>query len=299
MSERLSAADEAAVQRRRFLRGGALLAAAAGGAVAAGATSAVPAAADSGQALRLGVANIAGTDTSLEASWAAVTTLKLLNSEGPALELPRDGDHVPLKVNQFAGTALGPLVAVKYEGSDVIYTDWIATSSDVSSLPVTYPVPNARILDTKKSAGRASIVNRSSSKALDSKGRLQKGAWIDVAVDVADEDYTPIAAFVVITSSGSTKDGALTAYIPDYDQDGTVAVSFIKKKTMSGSTYVGLNAVKGKQAFRLYASQTTYVAVDLTGITEEYDYSFQAGQNGRTAHGPRKAARRGSRRPGR
>lgn len=45
MSELISAADEAVLQRRRFLRGGALVAAAAGGAVAATAGSVLPASA--------------------------------------------------------------------------------------------------------------------------------------------------------------------------------------------------------------------------------------------------------------
>ena len=45
MTDLISAADQAVLQRRRFLRGGALLAAAAGGAVAASAGSVLPASA--------------------------------------------------------------------------------------------------------------------------------------------------------------------------------------------------------------------------------------------------------------
>jgi hypothetical protein len=292
MTDPTTPADDAALQRRRFLRGGALAAAAAaGGVLATGAGSAVPAAAESGDPLLIGRDNLAGTDTSLRVDAAAVTTLKLLNNDGPALELPREGGYFPMRVNQLAGSDFGPMVAVRYPGSDVVYTDWVATSSEVSSVPVTYPVENQRLLDTRRPSSHSSIVNRSS-KALDSEGRLRKGAWIDVAVVGGDEDYRAVGAFVVLTSRGSSKDGSLTAYIPDYDRNGTVSVSFLKGKTMSGSTYVGLNAVKGKQAFRLYASQTTHVAVDLTGVTEVSEAVFTGAQGRSVQAGPRKAPRR-------
>lgn len=269
MTDPTPTADEAALQRRRFLRGGALLAAAAGGAVAASATGATPASAATGDSLLLGQSNTADATTTIESQAEKAVPLRLTNGDGPALELSAaETDSIKsLTLNQFAGTVEGPIVSAYDVAAQQPYTDYIATLWDVYADPVLDWVAPTRILDTRTSKGRAAVVAKSSAGALDSKGRLTKGSWIDVAVDSTDQEYTPAAAFVTLTSSGSKKDGALTAYVTTAGRGGTVTVSFIKKKTLSGSAFVGLRPVKGTFAFRIYASQTTYVSVDLTGLS--------------------------------
>lgn len=267
MTDPVPSADDAALQRRRFLRGGALLAAAAGGAVAASASSALPAAAAPVEYVRLGAENTASAATVISSGAESATTLALRPAAGAALELASN-EFPALAVNQIAGTSEGLVVGVKYPDDDTVYTDYLATSSDVSALPVTYPVPPHRILDTKAKNTKAVVA--SSSSPFDKDRRLKKGAWIDVVVEADVDDYSPIAAHVVVTSTGSSSDGYLTVYVPSLPRTG-VTVSFLKKKQLSGSAYAGLDDVKGKRAFRIYASQATHVAVDLTGITDVYD----------------------------
>lgn len=249
MTEPLTPADEVVLRRRGFLRSGALLAAAAGGAVAATATSALPASAASGDPVTAGQLNQA-TNATLLGSTDGVSATLILQPKlgGPALQLDSESDARSLGVNQLAGSELGPLVGVKYPGETQVYTDYLATASDVASVPVTFPLPPVRLLD---------------------KVSVKKGAWIEVAVDPVDDGFVPIGAHLVVTSSSSSKDGSLSVYVPGTDRGKSVTVSFLKGKTMSGSTYAALGtSSKGKQVFRVYASQNTRVSVDLTGITE-------------------------------
>ena len=267
MPEVLSAADEAVVQRRRFLRGGALLAAAAGGVVAAGATSALPAAAATGDPLKLGAANVSGATTSLEADDATVPALRLTNTKGATLQLVSYGADVSdldLPLGSLVSTDDGPYVSVS-DGQGGTYLSYLATADDLSAVPVTAPVPAYRIWDSK--AKKGTVVARSSSKAVDSKGRLVKGEWVDLEVAGTDEETTPVGAFLTLASSGSSGDGFFSAYAPGDRPTGTVTAFFLKGKTMSGSAYAGLEQVGKSLAVRVYASQTTYVTVDVSGLT--------------------------------
>ena len=214
MTEPVPTADDAVLQRRRFLRSGALLAAAAGGAVAASAATAAPAEAAPVEYVRLGSESVSGTATTLTSTSATAPALALANPDGPALELAAAPTDLlkTLSLDQLAGTAEGPVVSTDDVEAKAAYTDYVATLADVYSNPITDWVEPARILDTRSSQGRSAVV-AGSPGALDSKGRLKKGAWIDVAVDTTDQDYQPSAVFVTVTSSGSSKDGYLTAYV--------------------------------------------------------------------------------------
>jgi hypothetical protein len=268
VSERLSAADEAVVQRRRFLRGGALAAAAAGGAVLAGASSAVPAAAATGDDLKLGALNDAGTATTgLSTSGDKVAALQLTNAKGASLRLISYGEEVgdlDLPIGSVVNSDYGPYISVS-DGESGTYLSYLATADDLSALTTTAPVVPRRIWDSK--AKKGTVVGKSSAKAIDSKGRLVKGEWVDLKVAGTDEDTSPVAAFLTLASSGSSKDGFLSAYLPGDRPTGTISAFFLKGKTMSGSAYAALG-VEGKAfTVRVYASQTTYVTVDLSGLT--------------------------------
>jgi hypothetical protein len=267
VSELLSAADEAVVQRRRFLRGGALLAAAAGGAVAASASAVLPAAAATGDPLKLGATNVAGASTSVEADGAAPAALALKNTKGATLQLVsygEDSGDLDLALGAIVNSDYGPYIGVS-DGEGGTFVGYLATGDDLSAVTSTVPVSPRRIWDSK--AGKGTVVGKSSSKAVDSKGRLVKGEWVDLKVADTDEDTSPIAAFLTLASSGSSKDGFFSAYTPGERPTATISAFFLKGKTMSGTAYAGL-AVDGKAfTVRIYASQTTYVTVDLSGLT--------------------------------
>lgn len=272
MTESLPAADEAVVQRRRFLRGGALAAAAAGGAVIAGAAGAAPASAATGDPLKLGALNDAGTaTTSLGTSGLKVAALQLSNAQGASLRLTSYGEEVPdldLPLGSVVNSDFGPYLTVS-DGDGGTYLDYLATGDDLAASPTTEPVEPRRIWDSK--AKKGTVVQTSSAKAIDSKGRLVKGEWVDLKVAGTDEDTFPVGAFVTLASSGSSKDGFFSAYLPGARPTGTISAFFLKGKTMSGSAYAAL-AVDGKAlTVRVYASQTTYVTVDLSGLTS-YDF---------------------------
>lgn len=267
MSERLSAADEAVVQRRRFLRGGALAAAAAGGAVIAGASSALPASAATTD-LVLGALNDAGTvTTGLSTSGEKVAALQLANPKGASLRLVsygEDADGVDLALGSIVNSDFGPYIGLS-DGDGGTFVGYLATGEDLSAVPSTAPISPRRIWDSK--AKKGTVVGKSSSKAIDSKGRLVKGEWVDLKVAATDEDTSPVAAFLTLASSGSSKDGFLSAYLPGDRPTGTISAFFLKGKTMSGSAYAALG-VDGKAfTVRVYASQTTYVTVDVSGLT--------------------------------
>jgi hypothetical protein len=191
MSELVSAADAAVLERRRFLRGGALLAAAAGGAVAATAGSVLP----------------AGADT------------------------------------------------VTYPST------------------FTIPIPPERLLDTRSAEGLEAIV-ASSSGALDSKNRLKKDAWIDVAIATTsdDVDLDLVAVFVNLKSVGSTKGGSLIVSEPGDKPTGTT-VTYRKNETTTNSAIVGLGTTGNSYTVRIWATSTSHVTLDLTGGELLFDSS--------------------------
>jgi hypothetical protein len=295
VSERLSAADEAVVQRRRFLRGGALAAAAAGGAVLASASSALPASAATTD-LVLGAPNDAGTaTTSLKTNGEKAVALALANGKGASLQLVSVGEGVDeyygLPLGSVVNTDYGPFVSVVDDERGSFLT-YVVTGDDLVTVPTTRASAPRRIWDSK--AKKGTIVRKSSSSAIDSKGRLVKGAWVDIKVIATDIDTTPIAAFLTLASSGSSKDGFFSAYAPGDRPTGTVSAFFLKGKTMSGSAYAELAVVGEAFAVRVYASQTTYVTVDLSGLTS-YGYPGpdfeEPAARGTSGTGARQAAR--------
>lgn len=287
-------ADEAALQRRRFLRGGALLAAAAGGAVAASASSAVPAAA-AVEYVRLGAESTSPTTTALTTSSAGSAALQVTNPLGAGLRLVPVGENLPeyygLPLGSVVNTDHGPFVSVVDEDRGSFMT-YLATGDDLARVPRSRAFTPTRVWDSKKRRG--TVVGASGSGALDSKGRLVKGHWVDVKVADTDLDTYPVAAFLTLGSSGSKKDGYLNVWGAGNRPSGTVSLSFLKGRTLSGAALSELWLNRPKKAFtvRLYASQTTYVTLDLSGLTA---YGHPGPDFGDDA--PQRVARRAERAP--
>jgi hypothetical protein len=273
MPEPITPADEAVLQRRRFLRGSALLAAAAGGAVAATATSALPASADTGDAVLAGkaVSSTSTTTLALDPGSSSAAALTLTNPSGPALLLTPGADFPgDLPVGALAAGPSGLVVGVENGAGSV--TAELLTTYDLSILPLSFPIPPSRMLNTKDSATLGSIV-ASSTDAFDSKNRLKKGAWVDVAlVPTGEGPFQVIAAHLTLTALGSSSAGALVACPPGEKPAKVATLPFDKGRTVATGTYVEVNEVEKAAAVRIYASATTHLKVDITGATVLVDF---------------------------
>lgn len=268
MTDPTNPADEAVLQRRGFLRSGALLAAAAGGAVVATGTSAAPAFAANGDALEAGGSFTSTTTTALalDPGVDSAATLTLTNDAGPALLLTPSTDLPDdLPVGAVASWPGGLLVGVQ-DGSGTATAE-VLTTYDLQGLPVTFPIGPARILNTQDDATLRSIV-ASSSGALDSHNRLKKGAWIDVALLPTNfEGFEVGAAHLILTAVAATGAGSLVACPPGDKPSNVATLPFYKSKVVATGTYVQVGEVGTSFAVRIYATETTHVKVDLTGLT--------------------------------
>lgn len=269
MPDPIIPADEAVLQRRRFLRGGALLAAAAGGAVVATASSTLPASAADGDAVEAGGSYTStGTTTlALDPGSSTGAALTLTNPSGPALQLtPATGLVGDLPVGALVAGSRGLLVGIDDGGGDP-RTAQVLTSSDLEGLPITIPFAAGRVLNTKDSSTYEAIV-ATSSGAFDSQHRLKKGAWVDVAL--LPTDFVPfqvIAAHLTLTALGSSSGGSLVVCPPGAQPDKVATLPFDKGRTVATGTYVETGEAEKSAAVRIYASATTHLKVDVTGLT--------------------------------
>lgn len=138
---------------------------------------------------------------------------------------------------------------------------------------ITIAVPAMRLLDTRTAEGRKAIV-ASSASALDSKGRLKKGAWIDVALVPTEDDaeLSLFSVFLNLTSSGSTKGGSLVVGVPGNKPTGRT-LSFDKGRTVTVGTIAPLAESGDYLVVRVFAAATGHVRVDVTGASIVYDPS--------------------------
>ena len=279
MSEPISAADQAVLQRRGFLRSGALLAAAAGGAVVATAGVAAPASAATGDAIEVG-GSFDGTTTTtlaLDPGSATAAALTLTNPSGPALQLTPLTDFTgELPVGGIAATPAGLLVGLQPPFSSTPVTAGVVTTADLQGLPVSIPFPAGRVLNTKDEATYDTIV-ATSPGAFDSQHRLKKGAWVDVALLPDQESFQVGAAFLTLTALGSTSAGSLVSCPPGPQPPKVATLPFDKGRTVATGTYVETGVVAKSAAVRIYASATTHLKVDVTGVTIFVDFDPDAG----------------------
>ena len=175
-------------ERRNLLRSGAIMAGVAAGAVAATAGIATKAEAATGGNLILGNANSADQTTSLVNTGAeANPTLTLTHdNDGPTLRLTPasdawDGDLEP---GEIVNTGVGPYIGTV--GDEGNTTDYLATGYDLAIRPVLYAVGPVRLFDTRPDGIRDGILATSGPNAFDSRFRLTKGSWFDLAVEFAD-----------------------------------------------------------------------------------------------------------------
>lgn len=143
-----------------------------------------------------------------------------------------------------------------------------AAAADPDVLAVAVAIPPERFLDTRTSDGRNLIVG-SSPSALDSKHRLTKNAWIDVAVFPADQDIELFSVFVNLGSRSSTKAGELMVTEPGQDKPSGWTLHYGKGASVSNSAIVGLGLTDDGSLYtvRIHAGSVTHVVLDLTGVS--------------------------------
>jgi hypothetical protein len=143
-----------------------------------------------------------------------------------------------------------------------------ARADDSEFLAASLGIPPERLVDTRTAEGRELIV-ASSSSAFDSKHRLKKYAWIDIAVFPADEDITLLSAFVNVGSRGSTKKGTLGVTQAGEPRPEAWTLHYAKGAEINNSAIVGVTVDddNGVYVVRVYAGSVTHVVLDLTGVS--------------------------------
>jgi hypothetical protein len=256
------------IGRRGFFRAGGVMAGMAA-ATAVGAVIAEPAQAADGDVVKAGQHTTASSTTSLTvggANGTASPALQLSNANGPSLALqPLPADWAgTLTVGELAGSALGPIVGV--DGIEGTASTYLATGVDLANIPTPFSATPSRLLDLRGSTGRSAIIRRSSSAALDSKGRLRAGHWIDIGVVPTDPEYALQAIFANLIVFGPRKGGDAALYPPGVRPLAS-SLYFSKGKTVANAAFAAVGSVLDYYAVRLYTSADAWFVLDLSGGT--------------------------------
>jgi hypothetical protein len=199
--------------------------------------------------------------------------------------LPTDADAAALQRRRFLrggallAAAAGGAVASAAAGAAP------ATAADSTFVSASVPVPPTRFLDTRTAKGREGVV-RTSSKAFDSKHRLKKGAWVDVAVFPADVEAELIGVYVNLGSRSSSKKGALLVTEPDGGRSSAWTLHYGKNAEVNNSAFAGVGTAAGDSVYvvRIYASTSTHVVLDLTGVSIAFELEAEERSAGRSAY---------------
>lgn len=143
-----------------------------------------------------------------------------------------------------------------------------ARADDLGVLAVSLGIPPERLVDTRTAYGRQLIV-ASSGSAFDSKHRLKRYAWMDVAVFPSDQEIELFSAYVNLGSRESTKKGTLAVTESGEARPEAWTLHYGKKATVNNSAIVGvgIDEANGVYTVRVYAGSVTHVVLDLTGVS--------------------------------
>lgn len=251
-----------ATDRRSLLRAGAAVVAGAVGIAAVEAVGAPGADAAAGGNLVLGQFNDAGTARTSLTSSSPEGTLEVLNTNsGLAAQLTLPEQSIPDNAD-FSNFAPGDVANLNgdlcfvydvgggapYIGT--VYTDWWASQL--------IPITPTRILDTRTTTGRESIV--STSGRLDSSHRLKAGKSIEI--DLSGIVIASIAAYANLTAVTPTAGGYLTIW-PGGSRPNTSSLNFRKDVTLANAAITGTSL---DDTVTIYASSTTHVLLDIVGF---------------------------------
>jgi len=256
-------ANDRDVDRRALLRrGGVVVAAAVAGAAAVEAWNAADAQAVPGDAVLQGQANDSGTTpTSLTSGATTGATLTVANT----------GAHAPVELAQqpfasFVSVAGGELAnldgdlysTVDFGGTigsqpGFVYTEFTATE-------VVTIVPQ-RILDTRTSAGRASILNKTGN--LDSAGRLLGGHTINI--NLSSLEVAAASAFCNLTVVSPLSGGYMTLF-PGGTRPATSSINFTTGAVIANFAVTGTTSTATSDTVSIYSSATSHVLLDITAF---------------------------------
>jgi hypothetical protein len=258
--------SERPLDRRLLLRGGAMLVGAAGATVVGAALGSTTASAADGAPVVIGRSNTGTVPTVLTTTAGAAPALSLVNKNGAALRMTAlPGEFVGLGVGDLAGSDFGPLVGVDYGQGAGVETTYLLTPNDLPFIPVATPQETPkRLLDTRNSTGRLGILNRSSSTALDSQGRLTGNSWIDVKVDPSNADFELTGVFLNVAVVEPVANGYLTVYRP-VTRPNTSTINFRSGVSLSNAAFVGPGTSANFYVVRIHTSQTAHVLLDYAG----------------------------------
>ena len=96
--------------------------------------------------------------------------------------------------------------------------------------------------------------------------RLKPGAYLDIAIGPATEDFTLEGAFLNVTSIDSLNDGFLATYRPG-PRPQVATTRFKKGVVETSSAFMAVGVVNNAFAIRVYASTSTHVIIDVTGVS--------------------------------
>jgi hypothetical protein len=269
------------VDRRALLMRGGAVAVGAAGAVAAGVAVAAPAGAAVSDPVLQGEVNNVGTNVAATEITAAsdpatpTPTLVLTNTGGdtgsteasPSLRLTQAAAGLGLPSSATVG---GDLMA-DGDGS-LWFTHGIpgvgpvpaTVHTDVTdNLFVPLNAPN-RILDTRSSAGRASILDASGN--LNSSGMLIGGKTIHVNLTSLVNFGNAVTAN--LTVAGSTGAGFITLWSGATARPGTSVLNYAAGQTLSNLTVTGLAefSTAATDTIAIFANVTTHLVLDVAGF---------------------------------
>ncbi len=105
---------------------------------------------------------------------------------------------------------------------------------------------------------------KSAATAIDAKGQLTAGSWIDVLVDDAGSFFEYTGLFVNLAVVGPVASGNCTVYPPGV-RPNVSTLNFQKTVTLANSAFVAPGTYGGNFVVRIYTSGTTHLLLDLSG----------------------------------
>jgi hypothetical protein len=182
-------------------------------------------------------------------------------ADGPTLRLGNSGRGAPLRLHgQYRQDPLfdsGDLLNLNSDlqfAHDNFHLATVFTSYNASHL---VPVMPFRAVDTRTTAGRANILNRSGN--LDSSGRVIGGHTIEI--DLGDEVFQGTAVFANLTVTQPVSGGYLTLWSSGA-RPVTSALNYSAGQAPSNFCVSGLSS----DTLRLYARSTTHVVLDVVAF---------------------------------
>jgi hypothetical protein len=260
-SHQLSADDRAVDRRALLRRGGAIVAATVAGAAAVEAVNAGGAQAAPGDPVIQGQSNDAAAAQTTLTSSATTSTLALANT----------GSHAPVKLAQQAFSSFTPAAGGELENldGDLFYTfDFGPGIGPVQGFVYTEFTANQvvtivpqRILDTRTSAGRAAILNKTGN--LDSSGRLLAGHTIQI--NLRSLEVAAASALCNLTAVQPLAGGFMTLF-PGGTRPSTSSINFTKGAVIANFAVTGTTTTSTTDTVSIYSAATSHVLLDITAF---------------------------------